>query len=74
MLEQADRELIEAGRSPVRYFPDARTVDAEVTAAEAAIRLAADTSTAGAHRDHRVPIEYVKQRMSMRLCKSRYSA
>src|SRR5262249_5014471 len=46
MLEQAGRELIEAGRGAVRYFPDARTVGAEVTAVDAAIRLATDTGPA----------------------------
>src|SRR5215831_21259795 len=38
MLEQAGRELIKAGRGAVRNFPDARTVGAEVTAVEAAIK------------------------------------
>jgi dihydropyrimidinase len=46
MLERTGRELIEAGRGAVRYFPDARTVDAEVTAVDAAISLAADTGSA----------------------------
>jgi dihydropyrimidinase len=46
MQEQAGRALIEAGRGAVRYFPDARTVGAEVTAVEAAISLAADTGSA----------------------------
>jgi dihydropyrimidinase len=46
MLERAGRELIEAGCGAVRYFPDARTVDAEVTAVDTAISLAADTGAA----------------------------
>lgn len=46
--ERTGRELIEAGRGAVRYFPDARTVDAEVTAVDAAISLAAETSPAKA--------------------------
>src|SRR5262249_27999254 len=46
MLERTGRELIKAGRGAVRYFPDARTVDAEVTAVESAISLAADTGSA----------------------------
>jgi len=46
LLEQAARELIEAGRGAVGYFPDARTVGAEVTAVDGAISLAAGTGTA----------------------------
>jgi dihydropyrimidinase len=46
MLEQAGRELIEGGHGAVRYFPDARTVDAEVTAVESAISLATETGAA----------------------------
>jgi dihydropyrimidinase len=46
MLERTGRELIEAGRGAVRYFPDARTVDAEVTAVDTAISLTADTGSA----------------------------
>jgi dihydropyrimidinase len=46
MLERTGRELIESGRGAVRYFPDARTVDAEVTAVDTAISLAADTGSA----------------------------
>jgi dihydropyrimidinase len=46
MLEQAGRELIETGRGAIGYFPDARTVDAEVTAVESAIRLATGTGSA----------------------------
>jgi dihydropyrimidinase len=45
MLERAGRELIEAGRGAVGYFPDARTVGAEVSAVEAAIGLAARTGS-----------------------------
>lgn len=46
MLERTGRELIESGRGAVRHFPDARTVDAEVTAVETAVSLAADTGSA----------------------------
>jgi dihydropyrimidinase len=46
MLERTGRELIEAGRGAIRYFPDARTVEAEVTAVEAAISLTTDTGSA----------------------------
>ena len=46
MLERTGRELIESGRGAVRYFPDARTVGAEVTAVDTAISLAADTGAA----------------------------
>ena len=45
MLERTGRELIESGRGAVRHFPDARTVDAEVTAVETAVSLAADTGS-----------------------------
>jgi dihydropyrimidinase len=45
MLERTGRELIESGRGAVRHFPDARTVDAEVIAVDAAISLAADTGS-----------------------------
>ncbi len=45
-LERAGRELIESGRGAVRHFPDARTVEAEVSAVEAAIALAAQTGSA----------------------------
>src|SRR5262249_4615115 len=40
MLERTGRALIEAGRGAIRYFPDARTVEAEVTAVESALSLA----------------------------------
>ncbi|HEX6527875.1 MAG TPA: amidohydrolase family protein [Streptosporangiaceae bacterium] len=46
MLERTGRQLIESGRGAVSHFPDARTVEAEVTAVEAAIDLAADTGSA----------------------------
>jgi dihydropyrimidinase len=46
MLKRTGRELIESGRGAVEHFPDARTVDAEVTAVDAAIGLAADTGSA----------------------------
>jgi dihydropyrimidinase len=46
LLERTGRELIEAGRGAVRYFPDARTVEAEVTAIESAISLATGTGSA----------------------------
>jgi dihydropyrimidinase len=46
MLERTGRELIKSGRGAVRYFPDARTVGAEVTAVDAAISLAAGTGSA----------------------------
>jgi len=45
LLEQTGHALIEAGHGAIRYFPDARTVDAEVIAVEAAISLAADTGS-----------------------------
>jgi len=46
MLERTGRELIESGQGAIQFFPDARTVDAEVTAVDAAIGLAADTGSA----------------------------
>ena len=46
MLERAGRELIESGRGAIQFFPDARTVDAEVTAVDAAIGLASETGSA----------------------------
>jgi len=46
LLERAGRELIEAGRGAVGYFPDARTVGAEVTAVDGAISLATNTGAA----------------------------
>src|SRR5215472_8167049 len=39
MLERTCREMIEAGRGAIRYFPDARPVGAEVTAVDTAIGL-----------------------------------
>src|SRR5262245_11145171 len=45
LLEQAGHALIEAGHGAIRYFPDARTVEAEVIAVEAAISLAAGTGS-----------------------------
>jgi dihydropyrimidinase len=46
MLERTGRELIDSGRGAIEFFPDARTVDAEVTAVDAAIGLAASTGSA----------------------------
>src|SRR5262249_57802676 len=46
MLERTGRELIEAGRGAVCYFPDARTVEAEVTAVDTAIGLATGAGSA----------------------------
>jgi dihydropyrimidinase len=46
MLDRTGRELIESGRGAIQFFPDARTVDAEVTAVDAAIGLAAETGSA----------------------------
>jgi dihydropyrimidinase len=45
-LERAGRALIESGHGAVRHFPDARTVEAEVSAVEAAVALAAGTGSA----------------------------
>ena len=46
MLERTGRELIESGRGAIQFFPDARTVDAEVAAVDAAIGLTAETGSA----------------------------
>jgi dihydropyrimidinase len=46
MLERTGRELIDSGRGAIQFFPDARTVDAEVAAVDAAIGLAAETGSA----------------------------
>jgi dihydropyrimidinase len=46
MLERTGRELIESGHGAIQFFPDARTVDAEVTAVNAAVDLAASTGSA----------------------------
>ena len=45
-LERTGRELIESGHGAMRYYPDARTVDAEVAAVDAAVGLARDTGSA----------------------------
>jgi dihydropyrimidinase len=43
ILERTGRELIGSGHGAVRYFPDARPVDAEVAAVDQAIDLARET-------------------------------